>query len=273
MNTRSDTQASIGIFDSGVGGLTVCRSIEEALPHETLVYLGDTARVPYGSKSGATVRRYANACARLLLRRNIKMLVVACNTASAFALDALRDGLDIPVVGVIEPGARAACRHTRSGRVGVIGTRGTIGTGSYEKIIRQLRPDCRVYSQACPLFVPFAEEGWTSGQAIREITETYLGALLGNEIDTLVLGCTHYPLLSGIIAEVAGESVTLVDSAGETARVVVSTLQTEGLLNTTASNGSLSFLVTDGHAHFREMGEQFLGHPLHSVEWVDVQDI
>ncbi|OQB41457.1 MAG: Glutamate racemase 1 [Candidatus Hydrogenedentes bacterium ADurb.Bin179] len=273
MKTRSNIQASIGIFDSGVGGLTVFRRIEQALPRESLVYLGDTARVPYGSKSGATVVRYAKTCAKLLLQRDIKMLVVACNTASAYALDALRDNLDIPVIGVIEPGAKAACRHTQTGRVGVIGTRGTISTGSYEKIIRQLRPDCLVYSKACPLFVPFAEEGWTSGPAIHEIAETYLGDLLKNEIDTLVLGCTHYPLLSDVIAEVAGEAVTLVDSAGETARAVAATLEASGLVNTAVARGTLSFLVTDGHTHFREMGEQFLGHPLDTVEWVDVQEI
>ncbi len=265
-------QAAIGIFDSGVGGLTVCRKIEEALPNEPLVYLGDTARVPYGSKSGATVVRYAKACASLLMKRNIKMLVVACNTASAYALDILREYMDIPVIGVIEPGARAACTRTRTGRVGVIGTRGTVSTGSYEAIIRRLRPDCEVFSRACPLFVPFAEEGWTEGPAILEVAEIYLGELLERRIDTLVLGCTHYPLLADVITQVVGNSVALVDSAEETAFIVKATLESEGLAASGVSGGALTFLVTDAQDHFREMGERFLGHRLHQVEWVDVQD-
>ncbi len=270
MTMRSNIEAAIGIFDSGVGGLTVCRRIQEALPHENLVYLGDTARVPYGSKSGATVVRYAKACAGVLLRQEIKMLVVACNTASAFAVDILRDYLDLPVVGVIEPGAKAACLRTRTGRVGVIGTRGTISTGMYETFIRKERPECQVFSKACPLFVPFAEEGWTQGPAITEIAQTYLEELLTKEIDTLVLGCTHYPLLSEVISKVAGDSVMLVDSAEETARVVLSTLESEGMINRDGSQGRLSFLVTDAHDHFRETGERFLGHRLNEVEWVDV---
>lgn len=272
--TISETQrASIGIFDSGVGGLTVCRKISEALPRESIVYLGDTARVPYGSKSGETVVRYARACASLLLQRGIKMLVVACNTASAFALDTLQNSLDLPVVGVVEPGARAACRRTRSGRVGVIGTRGTISTGSYEKIILRMRPDCRVFSKSCPLFVPFAEEGWTEGGAVREVARTYLDDLLQQEIDTLVLGCTHYPLLAGVISGVAGESVALVDSAEETASEVAATLKTEGLLNPSTKDGKHLFLVSDAPGPFRETGERFFGRALERVEWVDISGV
>lgn len=270
MKSNPDQHASIGIFDSGVGGLTVCRKIAEALPNESLVYLGDTARVPYGSKSGATVVRYARACASMLIQRNIKMLVVACNTASAFALETLQDSLAIPVIGVVEPGARAACARTQTGRVGVIGTHGTVSTGSYEKIILSLRPDCRVFSKGCPLFVPFAEEGWTEGPAIREVARTYLGDLLPNGIDTLVLGCTHYPLLSGVISEITGESVSLVDSAEETARAVASTLTSQALLNPSGTGGTHTFLVSDAPDRFRETGERFFGYSLDRVEWVDV---
>lgn len=273
MTPSVDQHASIGIFDSGVGGLTVCRKISEALPGESLIYLGDTARVPYGSKSGATVVRYAQACAALLLQRGVKMLVVACNTASAFALETLQDALDVPVLGVVEPGARAACRRTRSGRVGVIGTRGTVSTGSYEKIILRLRPDCHVFSKSCPLFVPFAEEGWTEGDAIQDVARTYLEELLRNKIDTLVLGCTHYPLLTGVISDVVGESVALVDSAEETAADVASTLKAEGLLNPSSNNGSQAFMVSDAPELFRETGERFLGRPLEQVEWVDISGV
>ena len=268
-----DASASIGIFDSGVGGLTVCRKIAEALPGESLVYLGDTARVPYGSKSAATVERYARACAALLMERNVKMLVVACNTASAFALPLLQASLEIPVVGVVEPGARAACSRTRTGRVGVIGTRGTINSGSYEKIILRMCPDYRVFSMACPLFVPFAEEGWTEGAAITEVTRAYLGELLPHAIDTLVLGCTHYPLLSAVISEVAGDAVALVDSAEETARVVAATLRDRQLINPSDEAGQHAFLVSDAPECFRDAGERFFGYPLERVEWVDVRGV
>lgn len=273
MSNRPEQDASIGIFDSGVGGLTVFRRIAEALPHESLIYLGDTARVPYGSKSGATVVRYAKACAALLVERNIKMLVVACNTASAFALEVLRATLNIPVIGVVEPGAKAACTRTKSGRVGVIGTRGAISTGTYEEIILKMRPDCLVFSKACPLFVPFAEEGWTEGPAITEVAHTYLHELLEREIDTLVLGCTHYPLLSEVIQKVVGESVALVDSAEETACVVSGTLTARGLLNPNAVAGRQRFLVSDVPEGFRDTGERFLGHALDQVEWVDVSGV
>lgn len=270
MECDPDKTASIGIFDSGVGGLTVCRRIAETLPRESLVYLGDTARVPYGSKSGATVVRYAKACAALLIQRDIKMLVVACNTASAFALETLRETLSIPVVGVVEPGARAACDRTRSGRVGVIGTRGTISTGSYEAIIRRQRPECQVFSKSCPLFVPFAEEGWTAGPAIEDVARTYLDDVLANNIDTLVLGCTHYPLLSEVISGIAGESVVLVDSAEETARDVAGILTGRGLLNPRGTFGTHTFLVSDAPDRFIETGERFFGDSLGHVEWVDV---
>lgn len=266
------TPSSIGIFDSGVGGLTVFRQLAQMLPSESLIYLGDTARVPYGSKSSATVIRYAKSCAQLLLERGIKMLVVACNTASAFALETLQSGLDIPVIGVVEPGAQQACSRTHSGRIGVIGTRGTISSGIYEKVIMNLCPEFKVFSQACPLFVPLVEEGWTTGEIVTEIARKYLQPLLVQEIDTLVLGCTHYPLLASVIASVSGEGVSLIDSASATANVVKDTLLSLDLNNLGDKPGEHLFLVSDSPETFREIGERFLGVHLRHVEWVDVQD-
>ncbi|HDP34719.1 MAG TPA: glutamate racemase [Candidatus Hydrogenedentes bacterium] len=262
----------IGVFDSGVGGLTVCRKIWETLPSESIVYLGDTARVPYGSKSASTVIRYALTCANLLVNRNIKLLVVACNTATAFALETLQEQLQVPVVGVIVPGARAACKHSKSGRIGVIGTRGVINSGVYVKTIQEIRPDAKVYSAACPLFVPFAEEGWTEGDVIETVARTYLSDLLGKGIDTLVLGCTHYPLLREVIAETAGESVRLVDSAEETAFAVTQKIEQENLRVPDHTRGNHIFLVSDDPKNFAQTGARFLGYSLEQVEWVDVCD-
>lgn len=265
-----DVHQPIGVFDSGVGGLTVCREIVKALPAESLLYLGDTARVPYGSKSAAIVARYARACAQLLVERNVKLLVVACNTASAVALDMLRDTLDIPVLGVVEPGARAACRCSATGRIGVIGTRGVIASDIYTKLIRGMRPEAQVHGAACPLFVPFAEEGYTAGDALMSVTHGYLDSLLLHDIDTLVLGCTHYPLLREAIANVAGPGVALVDSAEETARTVAETLSAHGLLNQHDTPGVHTFLVSDAPEGFARTGSRFFGYPLERVEWVDV---
>lgn len=207
---------AIGIFDSGVGGLTVHHRVAERLPSESIIYFGDTARVPYGTKSAETVVRYARACAHMLVRRDIKLLVVACNTASAYALDILRAELDIPVVGVVEPGAKRAAMSTRNGRIGVIGTKGTIRSGQYQSAILSYIPDAHVFAKACPLFVPLAEEGWIEGPVPEQIAVEYLQEFLENDIDTLVLGCTHYPLLKTVIGKVAGDSVALVDSAQAT---------------------------------------------------------
>jgi glutamate racemase len=260
---------AIGVFDSGVGGLTVVRQIESRLPNESVIYLGDTARVPYGTKSPETVVRYGESCARLLLERDIKMLVVACNTASAFALDILRERLDIPVLGVIEPGAQAALRASRSGRVGVVGTTGTIESGRYRETIHAQSPDTMVLVQACPLFVPLAEEGWTTGDVPRRVAETYLAPMLSEGIDTLVLGCTHYPLLREVIGEVVGEAVTLVDSAEETAKVVQESLEAMDLCCEHALIPQFRFLVSDAPASFEKVGQRFLGHIMGDVEWVE----
>ncbi len=265
-----DRHGAIGVFDSGVGGLTVVRQIEARLPTESIIYLGDTARVPYGTKSPETVVRYAKACAQLLLERDIKMLVVACNTASAFALDALRDDLDIPVLGVIEPGAQAAVRATRTGRVGVIGTAGTIRSERYREALQCQDPSITVFSQACPLFVPLTEEGWTTGDVPKTVAEAYLAPLLENNIDTLVLGCTHYPLLKEVIAQAVGEAVTLVDSADETALVVQESLEALKLCCETPLLPQFRFLVSDAPSDFEQVGQRFLGHVMQEAEWVNL---
>jgi glutamate racemase len=249
---------AIGIFDSGVGGLTVVHAILEALPREDLIYLGDTARYPYGTKSAETVTRYGIENVDFLAAREIKMLVVACNTASAVALPALAARYPFPIVGVIEPGARAAAARTRSGKVGVIATDATIASGAYTRALRAARADLELFTRPCPLFVPLAEEGWTDGPVPRAVCETYLATLRRSGIDTLVLGCTHYPLLKPVIAEVMGDGVALVDSAEETAREVGTLLAARDLARDGGA-GATSFFVTDVPDRFIRIGERFLG--------------
>lgn len=261
--------AAIGIFDSGIGGLTVFSRIAKRMPNEHVVYLGDTARLPYGTKSAETVIRYSRACARVLLERHIKVLVVACNTASAFGLEALAEELPIPVVGVIKPGATAAVARSRSGHIGVIGTAGTIASGAYPRAIAALSPGSTVHGAACPLFVPLAEEGWTEGEVPVAVARRYITPLLTHGVDTLVLGCTHYPLLAGVIQEAAGSGVSLVDSAEETARAVAELLDTQGLRNPESASGTHRFLVSDAPESVIRVGERFLGRSLGAVEWVD----
>ncbi len=258
--------ARIGIFDSGVGGLTVQRALLEALPGDETIYLGDTARLPYGTKSADTVTQYSLRSARVLEARGIDLLVVACNTASSVALPALRAALRVPVLGVVEPGARAAVRASRGGRIGVIGTAGTIGSAAYQRAILALRPGAAVVAQACPLFVPLAEEGWTdpADEVVRGVAARYLAPLAGERIDTLVLGCTHYPLLrEAIAAQLPG--VTLVDSA-ETVTAEVKALLPAAKGHTATHR----FLVTDTPDKFLAVAGRFLGRPVESAEHVDV---
>jgi glutamate racemase len=265
------TSGPIGIFDSGVGGLTVLHRIAERLPNESIIYLGDTARVPYGTKSADTVVRYAKSCARVLCDRGIKMLVVACNTASAYALDALQHELPLPVLGVIVPGARRALEVTRNKRIGVIGTAGTIASGAYQDAIQSIEPGAHVVARACPLFVPLAEEGWVEGPVPIQAAQTYLAPLLEQGLDTLVLGCTHYPLLKAVIRHVAGENVTIVDSAESTARVVEETLAAMEIRALGPGDGA-HFLVTDSPESFVRAGSRFLGRDIQDVEWIDISD-
>lgn len=262
-------EAAIGIFDSGVGGLTVLRRIAERLPRESIIYLGDTARVPYGTKSADTVIRYARSCAAKLLDRGIKLLVVACNTASAYALSTLRAELGIPALGVIEPGAMAAIRITTNRRIGVIGTSGTIESRQYPQIIQSLDSQARVFCKACPLFVPLAEEGWTQGDVPRRVAEAYLEELVACDIDTLVLGCTHYPLLKDVIGETVGKSVTLVDSAEATADAVQEVVAQLGIGSTRHADPRHQFLVSDAPANFARIGKRFLGYDIGEVDWMD----
>ena len=255
----------IAIFDSGVGGLTVQRAILEAAPGLDTVYLGDTARVPYGTKSADVVTRYSLNNARFLLRQGVDLLVVACNTASAVALPALRAAVDVPVLGVVEPGARAAARASRSGRIGVIGTRSAMASGAYPRAISALRPDAAVTSRACPLFVPLAEEGWTdpADEVVRLVARRYLAPLREAEVDVLVLGCTHYPLLkAAIAAEMPG--VVLVDSAEAIAAEVRARHPAPG------GEGRHRFFVTDTPESFLAVAGRFLGRPVESAEHVDV---
>lgn len=265
----SDPNGAIGVFDSGVGGLTVLRQIARRVPNESTIYLGDTARVPYGTKSPQTVIRYARAAARILIERGIKLLVVACNTASAFAVEVLRADLDLPVLDVIEPGARAAARKSATGRIGVIGTAGTVASQAYPHAIARLAPNVRVCCKPCPLFVPLAEEGWTDGDVPRAVARAYLTDLLAEGIDTLVLGCTHYPLLTKVIAETAGSAVSLIDSAEETAAAVEEALDRLHLKRTDPSPPQRHFLVSDAPDSFARIGARFFGRELDHVEWVD----
>jgi glutamate racemase len=263
---------AIGIFDSGVGGLTVLKEIVRVLPQEDTVYLGDTARVPYGTKSPETVTRYAQQIAAFLLSRDIKLLVVACNTASAVALETLQAELPIPVVGVIEPGARRAAAVSSSGRVGVIGTEGTIRSSAYAKAIKKINPYIEVVTQACPLFVPLAEEGWTDNEVARLTASSYLAPLQQQGVDTLVLGCTHYPLLKQTIGNVMGPAVTLVDSAAETARTVAAILGEQQLLRPATEQGNHHYFVTDVPAGFIRVGNRFLGGRLGDVYQVNLDE-
>lgn len=263
----SENERPIGVFDSGIGGLTVMHALMERLPRESIVYFGDTARVPYGPKSPATVTRFAAESVAVLAGRNVKIVVVACNTATAHALPALRERFALPVVGVVGPGARAAAAVTRSRRIGVIGTHGTVASGAYERALHAIDADLTVVSRACPLFVPLAEEGLTDHPAARLIATDYLTPFREDGVDTLILGCTHYPLLVEVIAETVGPAVRLVDSAEETAREVAALLGDRALAR---ANGAAEYryLVSDLPEQFLRVGQRFLGRRLTGVEVV-----
>jgi glutamate racemase len=263
----------IGVFDSGIGGLTVVRQMLAALPNESIIYFGDTARVPYGTKSPDTVTRFSREATHFLVRRKVKALIVACNSASALALPALHREWELPMMGVILPGARAAARVTRSKRVGVLGTPATIGSRAYETALAEIDPGIRVVGRACPLFVPLAEEGWTDGTVPEEAARVYLAPLLEAQVDTLVLGCTHYPLLKETLQKVAGEGIALVDTAVETVAEVRALLESQDLLRRSAVPAVREFFVSDVPAQFRTVGERFLGQPIETLHWVDQDDL
>ncbi len=262
---------AIGIFDSGIGGLTVSKEIINLLSGEDIVYLGDTARVPYGTKSGRTVRKYVESTTNFLLSKNIKLLVVACNTASAYAIEMLKETLEIPIVGVVEPGAKRASELTINGKIGVIGTQATIKSGSYEKELRDIcSSPIKIYSKSCPLFVPLAEEGWENEETSALIAEKYLGELRESGIDVLILGCTHYPLLKNTIAGVMGKGIRLVDSAEETAKQTENILRSQGLLREDGKAQQMSFYLTDDSETFTSIASRFLGRPMEKTEVVDI---
>lgn len=266
---KTTPDSCIGVFDSGIGGLTVVRALKQRLPNERIVYLGDTARVPYGARSADVVRRYATTCAQFLAQKGAKMVVIACNTASAHALPALKAALPMPVVGVIEPGALKAVAQSRSQRIGVICTEGTRNSGCYARAILSLNKTAYIETLAAPLLVPLAEEGWITHAATRLIAETYLAPFVAHAIDTLVLGCTHYPILAPLLAEIVGPGVPLVDSAFATAVVVEETLREHGLLASKRA-GDDAFFATDLTERLQRVGSTFLGSALPAVQWVDL---
>jgi glutamate racemase len=268
----SSADSPVGVFDSGVGGLTVLRALVAALPNEDFLYLGDTARLPYGTKSPQTVARYSVRAAEALVERGIKLLVVACNTASASALPALRERFpDLPVIGVIEPGARAACDSSTSGRIAVLATEGTVKGGAYPDAILAIRPDAHVTQIAAQVFVALAEEGWSEGEAVDAVTQRYL-AHLDARVDTVVLGCTHFPLLAGAIGRQVGPTRKVVDSAATTAGATAAQLSARGLVSSAARPGQVRLLATDSPERFARVGQRFLGASIteRAVETIDL---
>ncbi len=258
----------IGVFDSGIGGLTVVRALMQHLPNENLVYFGDTARVPYGPKSAQVVREYALQDTEELLKHNVKFIIIACNTVSAVALDVVQKRAKVPVLGVILPGAESAVRATKKKRIGVIGTLGTVSSNAYTNAIRQIDPEVQVFGQPCPLFVPLAEEGWMAHPATELIAKEYLFPLTLEKIDTLILGCTHYPLLRSVIDAVLHKTVTLIDSGEATALAAVQMLGELKLRNQSALRPNIQFFVSDIPHKFTEVGERFLGQNLGRIHRV-----
>ena len=261
-------RAPIGIFDSGIGGLTVARAIYERLPHESTIYFGDTARVPYGPKSPDTVRRYSLEILHWLLGQGVKAVVIACNTSTAHALDALQAESPVPVIGVIEPGARAAVAAMRRGPIGVIGTVGTIASNAYARAIQAAKPGAVVEQKACPLFVPLVEEGWFEHPAAELIALEYLQPLKRANVDVMVLGCTHYPLLKPLLQRTMGPDIRLIDSGEETAATVQGALHLSGLNAPSSATPAHRFVVSDDEARFRQVGSRFIGERLRKAEVV-----
>lgn len=259
----------IGIFDSGIGGLTLVREVLKELPNENMVYFGDTARLPYGNKSAQTVIKFSLENAKFLMRFGVKLIIVACNTSSSVALPTLRRRFNIPFLGVISPAVKRAVEISTSGRIGIIGTRATVASKSYQAEIKRIDHGCKPFLQACPLFVPLAEEGWINDGVTLKVAQRYLGLLLKKDIDTLILGCTHYPLLKNIIRKVTGARVKFVDSAKETAQEAVRLLARRGLCQSLEGHsGGCKFFVSDEPAVFKKVGQRFLGKTIKTVKKV-----
>ncbi len=265
--------SAIGVFDSGIGGLTVVKRIHELLPNENIIYFGDTARVPYGSKSNDTVIEYSLQDAAFLVRKNVKLIVVACNTASSVAIEALQAKFDLPVIGMIEPGAKFAISHSSNNNIGVIGTYATVNNHAYSNKLLEFNDSLKVTEKACPLFVPLAEEGLINHPATKLIANDYLSPLKSTGIDTLILGCTHYPILSETIQEVVGDNVKLVDSGIAASKEVENYLQGRGIRNTSNNIGKIEFYVSDIQTKFKEIASRFLGKEIAKIEKVDIETI
>ena len=265
----------IGVFDSGVGGLTVAREIMRQLPNEKIVYFGDTARVPYGTKSKNTILRYSRQIINFLKTKDVKAVVIACNTASAYALDDIKPELDIPIIGVVEPGAKTAAKTTKCGNIGVIGTEATISSGIYSQTIKKYREDAKVVGRACPLFVSLAEEGWIKDDPVTDmVARRYLAPFLNDEVDTLIMGCTHYPLLRSTLRKVLGEKINLVNPAYETARELDELLKENGLENDGGrieENQAYEFYVSDAAEKFMNFANSILPFDVKMTELVQIE--
>ena len=273
--TALKKDAPIGVFDSGIGGLTVAREIMRQIPNEKIIYFGDTARMPYGSKSRETVAGFSKQIVRFLETFQVKTIVVACNTASAYALDELEKELDIPIIGVIKPGAKTAAEVTRNGRIGVIATEATIGSQMYNKYIQELNKDVTIYGKACPLFVPLVEEGLWEDPVTDEIAKRYLSELIDIDIDTLILGCTHYPLIRSTVAKVMGDHVTLVNPAYETARELKELLMEKGLFNPVPpqlGTNKYEFFVSDGAEKFVHFANSIIKYGILGAKVIQIED-
>lgn len=274
MENNVKKSAPIGVFDSGVGGLTVAREIMRHLPNEDIVYFGDTARVPYGSKSKDNIIRYSKQIIHFLKTKGVKAIVIACNTASALALDVVREESDIPIIGVVEPGARAALAVTTSKKIGVIGTEATVRSAMYEKIMEAMDPEVSVTAKACPLFVPLVEEGFTKHPVTDEIIDYYLESMTKSDIDALILGCTHYPLLRSRIREYVGEKITLVNPAYETAMDLKKILKDHDMENpdTEGDHGSYSFYVSDAADKFKQFANSILPYDIETTKQIQIEE-
>ena len=264
-------ESPIGIFDSGVGGLTVVSELFRILPQEDIIYFGDTAHLPYGSKSKEAVTRFSLNIVNFLKAQKVKIIIVACNTASSFALSALREKIDLPVIGVIEPGAQAAIDSTRNFKIGIIGTEGTIKSRAFEEALKKINRNVKVFSQACPLFVPLVEEGWLDEPETSQIAEKYLSPLKDKGIDTLILGCTHYPLLKELLSRIMGQGVSLIDTAEATAKAVKKSLREKNLLRKVNHKPVYKFFVSDDPEKFLQLGMRFLGKGIDKAERVDLE--
>ena len=270
-----DNNAPIGVFDSGVGGLTVVREIMRNLPDERIVYFGVTARVPYGSKSADTVIRYSRQIVRFLQTRNVKAIVIACNTASALALETIEKEIDLPILGVVKPGAEMALQTTKNKKIGVIATEGTIHSGLYQRLISQKDPEVTVYGQPCPLFVPLVEEGWTKDPITEEVARRYLKDLLGKDIDTLIMGCTHYPLLRSLLRQVVGEKVTLVNPAYETSQALkrmLAELKLERDPSGSLEEGKYCFYASDAVERLNEFARRVLPYEIVGTRQIQIEE-